>query len=103
MAAPRNLRQGSPKPRHCRQHARLGVKFQSAERHSAWRLVRAKTDQLAQCALRVSDMASFAAVIRVAGAIDAETSIVGRELLDVDHALLDDLGAVGLGRFGLFF
>jgi hypothetical protein len=65
--------------------------------------VRAKTDQLAQGALRVSDMVPFAAVIRVAGAIDAETSIVGCELLDVDDALLDDLGAVRLGRFGRLF
>jgi hypothetical protein len=40
-------------------------------------------------------MTSFAAVVRITGTIDSETGIVPGEMLDVDHALLDDLGAVG--------
>src|SRR5258705_12398949 len=58
----------------------------------------AQADQLCHGAPRLADLSAFPGVVGVAGVIDAETGIVSCKALNVDHALLDDLGASGVWR-----
>src|ERR1700704_6443734 len=65
--------------------------------------MRTGADQLGHGAPRLADLSAFPGVVGVAGVIDAETGIVGCKTLNIDHALLDDLGALGRGNRLCFF